>query len=143
MVRMAVRLVCPDGETGIQEQDAAIGPRCEKPAVVGWGRECGVVLLQGDVDILERRGRGRRGADGEAEAVGLVEVVIGVLAEDDGLDGVEGRVARPGMAVRFQSAETLVPRAWRKRDRPGVDILERREDRLAILLFFLQEPLQV
>lgn len=97
---MAIRLVRSYGKTGIQKQHATIRPRCEKTAVVGWGRECGVVFLQGGVDVFERRRGGRRRADGEAEPVGLVEVVVGVLAEDDGFDGVEGRVARPRMAVR-------------------------------------------
>lgn len=93
MVRMTIRVVCSYGKTGIQEQHAAIRPRRKKSAVVGWGCECGVVLLQGYVNVLERRGCGRRRADGEAETVSLVEVVIGVLTDDDGFHVVEVRMA--------------------------------------------------
>ena len=93
MIRVAIRLVCAYCKTGVQEQHAAIGPRCQETAILGWRREGRVILLQGNVDVLERRGRGGRRADGEAETMRLVQVVIGVLADDDGFDGVEGCMA--------------------------------------------------
>lgn len=88
MIRMAIRLMCSHCKTGVQEQHAAVSPRCQKTAVLGWGCECRVVLLQGNVDILEGSGCGSRRADRETETVGLVEVVIGILTDDDGFDGV-------------------------------------------------------
>ena len=42
---------------------------------------------------------GREGgrADGEAETVGLVDVVVGILADDYGFHFVKRSVARPGV----------------------------------------------
>lgn len=72
----------------IQQEHAAVGPGCQQPAVVGGRFEGRVVPLQGFEDVLEGGwGRGGR-AHGEAHAVGLVDVVVGVLADDDGFDGV-------------------------------------------------------
>lgn len=95
MVRVAVRLVRTDRETGIQHEDAAIGPGGEEAAVSGGRGEVGVVFFDGRVDVFEGGRGGGGGPDGEAEAVGLVEVVVGVLAEDNGFDGGEGGVAGP------------------------------------------------
>jgi hypothetical protein len=69
-----------DGKAGVQQQDAAIGPRCEEAAVL-WGRTEGrVVIGETFVDVFEGRGSGGRCADGETKPVGLVQVVVGVLA---------------------------------------------------------------
>lgn len=69
-----------DSQAGVEEKDASICPWCEEAAVLGWFFKERVVFLEGDVHVLEA-GRCLRGwADGEAEAVGLVEVVVGVLA---------------------------------------------------------------
>ena len=43
---------------------------------------CGVFLLEEFVDVGEGRRRWSRGAYAEAEAVGLVDVVIGILAKN-------------------------------------------------------------
>ena len=37
--------------------------------------------------------------DGKAEAVGLVVIVIGVLTDYDGFDGVQRRVTRPASLI--------------------------------------------
>lgn len=96
LLGMGISFVRTHGEAGIEHEDAAIGPGGEEAAIFGWRGEVGVVFFEGDVHVFERgRGRGRW-SDGEAEAVGLIDVVVGVLAEDDGFDGGEGRVAGPG-----------------------------------------------
>lgn len=92
---MAICFVCTHRKARIEQQDAAVGPRGKETAVVGWGFERGVVLLEGLVHVLEGRRRAGGWADGEAEAVGLVDVVVGVLAQDDGFHCVEGGMARP------------------------------------------------
>lgn len=51
--------------------------------------------MNGNVDIFEGGGSRDWRSDGEAEAVGLVDVVVGVLTDDYGFDGVEGSVAGP------------------------------------------------
>lgn len=92
---VAVGLVRAHGETGVEEENAAVCPGGEEAASVGRGVKGRVVRFQGGVDVLQGwRSRGGR-ADGEAETVGLVEVVVGVLADDDGFDGRKGRVAGP------------------------------------------------
>lgn len=84
-----------DGQAGVEKEHAAVGPGCQKAAFVGWRIEVRVVDFEALVDVLEGWW-GRRGwADRETEAVGLVKVVVGILADDDGFDGLEGRVTGP------------------------------------------------
>ena len=84
-----------DSQTGVEEQHAAVRPGCEQAGFVGRGSEGRVVVLQTGEDVLQggRRDRGR--ADGEAQAMCLVDIVVGVLAEDYSFDSVEGRMSRP------------------------------------------------
>jgi len=79
--------VGPNGEGGVEEEYALFGPVGEV-AVVGDGHAD--VLVQFFEYIDEGRGRGDAFWDGEAEAVGLAGAVVGVLAEEDDLDLVEG-----------------------------------------------------
>lgn len=96
LVCMGVGLVRTNGQARVQEQHSAVGPGGEQATVFRRGREVGVVVGEGLVDVLQG-GRGGSGwAHGETEAVGLVEVVVGVLAYDDGFDGAERRVSGPG-----------------------------------------------
>jgi len=76
-----------DGEGGVEEEDTLFGPVGEI-ALFGDGHPD--VLVQFFINVDE--GWGRRDAllDGEAEAVGLTGAVVGVLAEEDDLDLVEG-----------------------------------------------------
>lgn len=92
---MTVGVVSADGQTCIEKQDATVGPRRQKTTFVRRRVEGRVIFLQSGVDVLERRWGGCWGTNGEAEAVGLVEVVVGVLAEDDGFDGGERCVTGP------------------------------------------------
>jgi hypothetical protein len=92
---MGICFVCADGQAGIEEENAALSPGREETAVVGGRCECRVVPREGFVDVLEGQGCDSWGLDGEGEAVGLVVVMVGVLAEDYGFDCIEGGVAGP------------------------------------------------
>lgn len=95
LARVRVCLAAAHGQTRIDEQNAPVRPRSQETELVRWLLEVRVILLEGLVDVLERGGsRGGR-ADGEAETVGLVGAVVGILACDYDLDGVEGCVPRP------------------------------------------------
>ena len=96
MLRVAIRLVCSHRQARVKHQHATIRPWGQQPTVLGWGCEGRVVLLDGGVNVLQGGRRGSGWADGEAEPVGLVQIVVGVLTEDDGFDGGKGGVAGPG-----------------------------------------------
>lgn len=95
LLRMAIRFMRSDRKTRVQQQHAAVSPRGEQAAVVGRSFEKRVILFERFVYIFEGRGSGCWCTHGEAEAVGLVEVVIGVLADDDGFDSGEGSMSGP------------------------------------------------
>ena len=82
-------------EAGVYHEDALFGPGCEKAASFGWRIEGRVVVFELFEHVLERGGSGRGWAHGEAEAVGLVVVVVGVLSEHYNFDGVKGGVSGP------------------------------------------------
>lgn len=93
---MAIGLVRPDRQARVEQQNAPVRPGSQQPAVPGRrGKGVRVLLFEELVDVAEGGGSGCGGPDGEAEAVGLVGAVVGVLAEDYAFDGVEGRVAGP------------------------------------------------
>jgi hypothetical protein len=77
----------------VDKEHTAISPWCQKPTPVGWRLVIGIVNLERLVDILQRWRSGCGWADREAEAVGLVGPVVGILARDDDLDSVERRVS--------------------------------------------------
>lgn len=78
--RMAVCFVCPYRKACIQQQDATVRPWGQQSSVLRRRLEVGVVLLECFVYILKGGWGRRRCTHGEAQAVGLVDVVIGVLA---------------------------------------------------------------
>jgi hypothetical protein len=98
-VRMGIRLMGSNRQAGIEEQDSAIGPRCEKTSFVGWRGEGGIVVFQTLVDVCEGGRCGGWWADGEGKAMGLVYIVVGILAEDYSFDCIERRVAGPGVSI--------------------------------------------
>jgi hypothetical protein len=69
--------------------------------------------------------------------VGLIEVVVGVLAEYDGFDGVEWGVAGPGGCL------SLYIRMEELGCKPGIDIFHWREDFLARIKFFFEKALEL
>lgn len=91
-VCVGVRGVRLDRQACVEQQDAAVGPWREKPTVFGRRSEGRVVPFEALVDVLQGGRSGCRRADGEAETVCLVVVVIGILADDDGFNGLEGSV---------------------------------------------------
>ena len=95
VIRMAICLVRAHRETGVEKEDSAVCPWGEEAAVLGRRGESRVVVFEGYVNVFQGGWRGDGGANGEAETVGLVEVVVGVLADDDDFDGVEGGVSGP------------------------------------------------
>ena len=56
LIRVAVGLMCSHGKAGVEEQDAAVGPRREEPAILGWRVKAGVLFFEELVDIFEGRG---------------------------------------------------------------------------------------
>ncbi len=96
--------MCADGEARIEHENATFGPGREQSSVFGRRDEGRVVLLEGRVHVLEGGWSGRGRAHREAEAVGLVVVVVGVLAYDDALDRVEGRIAGPTFMILISTA---------------------------------------
>lgn len=92
---MAVGSVDTDSQARVQHQDTPLGPGSQETTLLFGSLERGIVILQRNVDVREGRG-GRRGwANRKAKAVGLVVVMVWVLADYDGLDGVQGSMARP------------------------------------------------
>ena len=80
-VGVAVGLVRAHRQARVEQQDAAVRPGGQQAAFFGRRFEgVGVFDLEELVDVGEGGGRWGRRADGEAEAVGLVEAVVGVLA---------------------------------------------------------------
>lgn len=87
MALVAAGLVGADGEGGVEQQHALVGPGGEVAAGGGeGGAEVGVDF--GD-DVFERRRHGDAMRHREAEAHGLAGLMVGVLAEDDHADTVE------------------------------------------------------
>ena len=76
----------------IEEQYATVRPWCEQSASLGRRSEGRVVSLEAFIDVLKGRRSRCWWADREAEAVCLVVVVVGILADDHGFDGLEGSV---------------------------------------------------
>lgn len=82
-VRVTVGLMGSNRKTSIEEQYAAVRPRGKKPTSIRRFFEVWVVFFQGDVYVLEGW-RCRDGwADGEAEPVRLIDIVIGILTNDE------------------------------------------------------------
>jgi hypothetical protein len=92
---VGVGLVCSDCEASVQHEDATVCPGSEETSAVRWWLECGIVLLEGDVHVLEGGWRRSWGTNGEGQSVSLVIIVIGILANDDDFDIAEGSMARP------------------------------------------------
>lgn len=86
-------------QAGVDHEHAPLCPGDEKAAVVGGCDKVGVALFDALVDVDEGGGCACGWSDGEAEAVGLVVVVVGVLADYYCFDGVEGGVSGPGDVV--------------------------------------------
>ena len=92
---MTKGFMSPNSQTCVQKQDTTICPRSKESTFVWRRLKSGVVFLESDIDVLQRRGRWRWRTDGEAETMRLVVVVVWVLAENDSLDGGEGCVSGP------------------------------------------------
>ena len=95
LARMRIGFVATDSKAGVDHENTVIRPGCQETALLRWLLEVRVILLERNVDVAKRRWGGCRRTHGEAKAVGLVRVVVGILACDDCLDSVEGRVPRP------------------------------------------------
>ena len=94
-IRVGVGLVSSDCEASVQHEDAAVCPGSEETSTVWWWLERGVILLESNVHVLERRRRRGRRANGEGQSMGLVVVVVGILADDDDFDIVKGGMTGP------------------------------------------------
>jgi len=81
-----------NSETGIKKENAAISPWCEETAFIGGSDKIRVVFFERDEDIFKGGGCGCRWIDREAEAVGLVGSMVGILAYDYCFDCIERSV---------------------------------------------------
>lgn len=137
LVGMAVGLVGTNSEACVEHQNATLGPRREKPTFISWRLEVRIVNLDSLVDIDQRRWGSDRGSDGEAQAMGLVMIVIGILANNYHFNGVQRCVSGP--AIWSAHGNHLPQRA----QLPGIDVFFWREDlNIGVLLLF-EESLQV
>lgn len=94
-VGVRIGLVGANRQASIQHKNTTVCPLREETSSVRRWLERGVVLLESDVHVLERRrGRSRR-SNRECQPVGLVIVVIRVLTHDYNLDIAEGSVTGP------------------------------------------------
>ncbi len=91
LLPMAVGLMSPHREHGIQQQDALIRPMGEVAMLRNRHTERRVQLL---VDVLQRRRNPDPTTDGKAQPVGLTGAVVGVLAQDDDANSIEGCVLK-------------------------------------------------
>lgn len=68
-----------NSETCVEHEDTLLSPGREEATIARWRCERRIVVGQGDIHILEGRRSGGRRPDGEAEAVCLIVIVVGVL----------------------------------------------------------------
>ena len=86
LVLVRVRLVSPDGQDGVQEQDPLLRPRDEVAVV---GDRATHVGLQFAEHVDQTRRRLDPGLDRKAKPVRLARAVIGVLTEQEHLDPIK------------------------------------------------------
>ncbi len=86
-----------DGQDGVEQQHALIGPTRE---IAARGARSAEVVGDLFEDVLKRGGKGRAVLHREAEPVRLAGLVVGVLTDDDHLDAVEGTVRKGVEDVR-------------------------------------------
>jgi hypothetical protein len=84
-----------DSQAGVEHKNTLLRPWRQEAAILWRRRKRWVVILQRDVHVLQARRSGSRRANGEAEAMGLIVVVIWVLTKDYCFHGVQGGVSRP------------------------------------------------
>lgn len=80
-LRVRVRLVSLNSQCRVEQQDTLVGPINE--TAVARPLEAGDVALKFLVDVHERGWNLHTALDGEAETLGLTDVVIRVLSNDD------------------------------------------------------------
>ena len=89
LVRMTIGFVRPDRQTGVQQEDATVSPGRKQATVLGRWLKRRIVVLQGDVDVLERWRSRDWGPSGETQAMRLIDVMVWILTKDNRLDGVQ------------------------------------------------------
>lgn len=89
-----------DSQASIQHQDTTLGPGCQKTTLLGRSFKRRIIVLESNIDVGERRGSGRWWSNRKAKAVSLIVIVVWILADNDGLDLVQGSIARPNIQVR-------------------------------------------
>lgn len=97
LAAMGVGGVRPDGENGVEHEQAASGPRFKVAMVRGL--EPGQVGGELSVDVAQRARQAAVGRNREAESVGVAGSWVGILPKEDNADGVRWR--------ELQSAEAI------------------------------------
>jgi len=92
---MRVCLIAANGESSIEHEHTTVGPWRQESTLIGRRFEVREIVFQGGVDVLQRRwGRGGW-ADGEAEAMSLVGIVVWILTQNDCFYLVQRSMTRP------------------------------------------------
>jgi hypothetical protein len=84
-ISVRIGLVSTHSQTGIEEEHTTISPWSKQSAPVGRWCEVGIIVGDGFIDILKRRRCNGRWTDGEGEAVCLIDIMVRILTNDDGL----------------------------------------------------------
>lgn len=92
-VFVAISFGFSDSETGVEQQDSLLGPTAQ--IAVSWSHKTLDIGFQFFVHVDQRRRWWHAFLHAEAKAVGLIGSVVGVLAENDDFNLVNGTSARP------------------------------------------------
>jgi hypothetical protein len=113
LIGVAICLMGTDREAGIEHQNTPVGPGSEQSRIIRRYLKVWIALLDSPVDVDQRwRGSSWRSYR-ERQAMSLIVIVVRVLANDDYLDIVQGRVSGPAR-LSTQNRKTESKRVYQE-----------------------------